>query len=417
MRLIIEFWIPPCLLTLTESHSEMMSVRPLIPHHSIILSALLSISLPVLAQEPNDEAPVATATDSADSSSPFPVPEGDTEKLIGFLREVQMAQPPQEMRNQEGVRKFLRLQVEAVLKACDKIEEQKPSEEVKVRLIKERTMALQALSRIDQDAGKKLSEMIDGLKDDKRPEVRKIVMGFELRTSAQSFYKLSPEQHDELIAKLLGYMDSFGLDQMSFTLCGELAEAFERTTTPEKGAPLYERLAAELRKTGNPQLAQRIAKFEGSARRLKLPGNFMDISGTTTTGEALDWDSYRGKVVLVDFWATWCGPCRQQIPNMKAQLEKYGDKGFEVVGISLDNTPEECDAFVTQNELPWINLISPKESERGWDNSLANYYGISGIPAAFLLDKEGKVVSMNAIGPELNRLLEEVLGPVEDSAE
>ena len=105
------------------------------------------------------------------------------------------------------------------------------------------------------------------------------------------------------------------------------------------------------------------------------------------------------------------------IGNMKAQLEKYGDKGFEVVGISLDNTPEECEAFVTQNELPWINLISPKESERGWDNPLANYYGISGIPAAFLLDKEGKVVSMNAIGPELNRLLAEMLEPVDGSAE
>ena len=162
-------------------------------------------------------------------------------------------------------------------------------------------------------------------------------------------------------------------------------------------------------------MSSRAERTRGAARRLKLPGNFMEITGKTAEGEELDWASYRGKVVLVDFWASWCGPCRAEIPNIKAQLEAYSSKGFAIVGVNLDTTKEAYQKYVDKEELSWTNLMSDKEEERGWNNPLANYYGVSGIPTAILVDKEGKVISMSARGTQLNKLLEEQLGPIEES--
>ena len=183
---------------------------------------------------------------------------------------------------------------------------------------------------------------------------------------------------------------------------------------PQPALDLYERLMKEMKKSDDKELVARIPNVKGVTRRVKLPGNFMDVFGTTADGETFDWDKYRGKIVLVDFWATWCGPCRAEIPNMKAQLEKYGDKGFAIVGVNLDKDMKAYQNYIDQHQLTWENLISPKEEERGWDNPMAVHYGVSGIPTAILLDREGKVISMQARGPNLNRLLDEHLSSTKD---
>ena len=126
-------------------------------------------------------------------------------------------------------------------------------------------------------------------------------------------------------------------------------------------------------------------------------------------GSKFDWAKYRGKVVLVDFWATWCGPCRAELPNVKKNYELYHDKGFEVVGISLDNDRAALEKFLETEQNPWITLY-----DGPWnDNAVATYYGIMGIPTVILVDKEGKVVSTRARGPELGKQLAALLGPAE----
>jgi thiol-disulfide isomerase/thioredoxin len=153
-------------------------------------------------------------------------------------------------------------------------------------------------------------------------------------------------------------------------------------------------------------------KMAGIARRLDLPGKEMKIEGTTTDGESFDWKAYRGKVVLVDYWATWCGPCVEELPNVKENYEKYHVKGFEVVGISLDEDPGRLQRFLAEREIPWDCLF--KEGA-GTNHPMANYYGVMKIPTTMLLDRDGKVVSMDVRGGDLGRQLAKLLGSPEES--
>jgi thiol-disulfide isomerase/thioredoxin len=176
-------------------------------------------------------------------------------------------------------------------------------------------------------------------------------------------------------------------------------------TDPNLAARVYTGAARSLSKSDNPQLARMSKLFEGSARRVELPGKVMEIRGVTMEGKPFDWKSYRGKVVLVDFWATWCGPCLAELPNVKKLYAKYHDRGFDVVGISLDRSKEAVTKFQEKEKLPWISLFDADEG-----NSLAEYYGVLFIPLPILLDREGRVLSMSARGQELAGLLEKHLG-------
>jgi thiol-disulfide isomerase/thioredoxin len=144
--------------------------------------------------------------------------------------------------------------------------------------------------------------------------------------------------------------------------------------------------------------------FAGTLRRLSLPGHPMVIKGTLLNGQPFDQKALAGKVVLVDFWATWCGPCVAEIPNVLEQYEKYHDKGFEVVGISLDEDREALEKFVGEKKIPWPILFEKSEGE-GWRHPLSTYYGISGIPTVILIGRDGNVITLDARGEKLGEQL------------
>lgn len=118
-------------------------------------------------------------------------------------------------------------------------------------------------------------------------------------------------------------------------------------------------------------------------------------------GKPVSLTDYRGKVLLLDFWAVWCGPCIGEMPNIKEVYEKYHDKGFDVIGISLDNDETVLREFIKDNRLPWRQIFDGE----GWSGPLAEKYGVRSIPAPFLLDQEGKVISVNARDLLLEKLV------------
>jgi len=169
-----------------------------------------------------------------------------------------------------------------------------------------------------------------------------------------------------------------------------------------KTEELYNMLDPKLKATAMGQyIAQQIA--EG-----KVNGNgtlLADFAQADTSGKSVSLSSLRGNYVLVDFWASWCGPCRQENPNLVAAFNKYKGKKFTVLGVSLDKAKEAWIDAIHMDGLAWTHI----SDLQGWQNSVAQQFQIFNIPQNFLLDPNGKVIGKNLRGPALERKLARVL--------
>jgi thiol-disulfide isomerase/thioredoxin len=148
------------------------------------------------------------------------------------------------------------------------------------------------------------------------------------------------------------------------------------------------------------------AQAQGLLTKMEALGKPLPIKFTAIDGREVDLAKLKDKVVLVDFWATWCGPCVFELPHVKDAYDKLHDKGFEVVGISFDQDKKTLEKFVTEREMKWPQYFDGKV----WGNDFGRKYGISGIPAMWLVDKKGNLRDLNARGAleeKVQKLLQE----------
>ena len=139
-----------------------------------------------------------------------------------------------------------------------------------------------------------------------------------------------------------------------------------------------------------------------------MPGKeALDFMQPKLDGKPLRLSDLRGKVVLLDFWASWCGPCRRENPNVVKIYNKYKDAGFTVMSVSLDKDKNAWQEAIKRDNLSWTNHVSDLKA---WSNEAAQLYKVTGIPFTVLIDKEGKIIKTNVRGEELEVLLKNVFG-------
>jgi|SRR5439155_3272956 len=201
-------------------------------------------------------------------------------------------------------------------------------------------------------------------------------------------------------------------DEVAQILLMEAMVYLQVLDNAEKAVALVKQLKREFPETkagqGADQVLEALQKQEDTKkvqRSLVEGAKFPDFDEKDVTGKPISVANYKGKVVLIDFWATWCGPCVAELPNVLKAYEKHHSKGFEIIGISLDQDQTRLTTFTMQKNMTWQQFFDGK----GWGNKLAAKYGVNSIPATYLLDGEGKIIAKNLRGEDLEQAVAKAL--------
>jgi thiol-disulfide isomerase/thioredoxin len=281
----------------------------------------------------------------------------------------------------------------------------------------------------DSGAEERFLALANELTKDKNPTIAKSarvqLQQLEIMQALSDLLQGKAKNADKLVQNLSAMLGEEGLRYGQLDLARNAARVLEATGKYDEATQVYAGISKAFGSSSDAELAAQAEQVARTAKiRLGLIGKEAELKGTRLDGQPFDFAELKGKVVLVDFWATWCGPCMQELPNVVDNYKKYHDRGFEVVGISLDTDKDRLTRFVAgENELkeklPWTTLHSSEATAQSdpFDGLLAKQFGVDGIPATFLVDQQGKVIALSVRGERLGEKLAELLGPADDIVE
>ena len=219
------------------------------------------------------------------------------------------------------------------------------------------------------------------LQDSKLPDEDKVILRVQaLATLAQKL----PEGMSNYLAQVEKLRADYPKRPEAYEL---LRIAMQKGTSDQA-----KEIAKEIANSDAPEEIK--SSVAGSMKTLDLVGKPLDIAFTAFDGREVDVSKMKGKVVLIDFWATWCGPCVGELPNVKAAYEKLHDQGFDIVSISFDSDKDALTKFLAKEKMPWPQYFDGKE----WKNKFGVEFGINSIPTMWLVDKKGNLRDLSPRG-------------------
>lgn len=330
-------------------------------------------------------------------ANPYRVPNGlSTLELIDTLFD--MEEKPKAIRKRPGF-------VTAMAEAADRILSDPQASDRYVRIAARiKLKAIHFMAAFGEEADQaQLRSAVTQLQND--PRLKEILKFYVLEQRVLESEDLPEDQAKQLLSELAEFFAGERLEEQHLRIASSTVRLINQLEDDDQREEYFAQFGKLFAKSQNLELAaygRKLAK-PTSGGSSALVGKPLELAGEVADGSPFDWAAYRGKVVLVDFWATWCGPCRREMPHVQQLHKRLAAKGFDVVGVSLDKDLEAAKNYLKDNQIPWQTLLGEATQE------LAQTYGVRAIPTMMLVDPQGKIVAVahnvKSLEPQIEALL------------
>ena len=362
--------------------------RDVICYTIVMIALVLALAAPSLAEEKKDGKP-----DETPAADLYALPEGSPKELKEYIQKI-IRNMPQDEETRNKARSAMLQAADKILAAQSGDKDLDFAVDVKMRLL-DTTKDIAAFSETLKKAGHEKQSRT----------VRSYALQIDLRDAILSG-KLDLQRKQ--IAAALDYFKEAPPQSSDLSLAIMVGQIAELQGDKAYASDIYAKLGKLFKDSKEEQLAGFGKRLDGMVRRLSLLGDKMQLEGELLSGEAFDYSKYQGKVVLINFWASWRQACLADLPKLKKYYELYHDKGFEIIGFSCDYRREDAEIFVQENKIPWATVYGEKRP-----SPTIEYYGVMTIPMMILVGKDGNVTDLNVNIDDLPKQLEKILGPAE----